>query len=137
VTELTRIQAVVFLQSCDLFAFCRADEVLRIAGIAHERRFAAGEKIYDKNGPADVLYGVVQGEVVVRGENGKERIVGPLRTFGVEEIFCGRLRGEDATAREETLVMAIEAEDFFDLLANNIEIVKALFRHLLQDGSAG
>ena len=58
-SELTRIQAVVFLQSCDLFAFCRADEVLRIAGIAHERRFAAGEKIYDKNGPADVLYGVL------------------------------------------------------------------------------
>ena len=64
--ELTRIQAVVFLQSCDLFAFCKADEVLRIAGIVHERRFAEGQRIYERNGPADMLYGVVQGEVGVQ-----------------------------------------------------------------------
>ena len=31
----------------------------------------------------------------------------------------------------DTLALAIDAEGFFDLLANDIEIVKALFRHLL------
>jgi CRP-like cAMP-binding protein len=133
--ELTRIQAVVFLQSCDLFSYCRADEILRIAGIAQERRLRAGEKIYVENGPADFLYAVVQGEVRLRGPQG-ERIVGPLHTFGVRDILCGRLRGEAAEAREDSLVLAIEAEDLFDLLANNIEIVKALFRHVLQDREA-
>ena len=128
--ELTRIQAVVFLQSCDLFSFCKADEVLRIAGIVHERRFEAGERIYGRNEAAELLYAVVQGEVAVSGDDGG-RVVGPLQTFGVTEILCGRLRGADARAKDDTLVLAIEAEDFFDLLANNIEIVKALFRHLL------
>jgi CRP-like cAMP-binding protein len=131
-SELTRIQAVVFLQSCDLFSFCRADEILRIAGIAQERRLKAGERIYAENGPADVLYCVVHGEVSVHGPGG-ERKVGPLQTFGVRDILCGRLRGEDARAQTDSLVLAIEAEDFFDLLSNNIEIVKALFRHVLQD----
>jgi hypothetical protein len=51
----------------------------------------------------------------------------------VRDILCGRLRGEDAEARVDSLVLAIEAEDLFDLLSNNIEIVKALFRHVLQD----
>jgi CRP-like cAMP-binding protein len=133
--ELTRIQAVVFLQSCDLFSYCRADEILRIAGIAQERRFRAGEKVYVENGPADVLCCVVQGEVRLRGSQG-ERSAGPLQTFGVRDILCGRLRGEDAEARVDSLVLAIEAEDLFDLLANNIEIVKALFRHVLQDREA-
>ncbi len=133
--ELTRIQAVVFLQSCDLFSFCRADEILRIAGIAEERRFRAGEKVYVENGPADVLYCVVQGEVSLRGSQGA-RLAGPLHTFGVRDILCGRLRGEDAEARVDSLVLAIEAEDLFDLLSNNIEIVKALFRHVLQDREA-
>lgn len=130
--ELTRIQAVVFLQSCDLFSYCRADEILRIAGIAQERRFAAGEKVFERNGPADFLYCVVQGEVSLHGPGG-ERFAGPLQTFGVSDILCGRLRGEDAVARTDSLVLAIEADDLFDLLSNNIEIVKALFRHLLQD----
>jgi CRP-like cAMP-binding protein len=133
--ELTRIQAVVFLQSCDLFSYCRADEILRIAGIAEERRLRAGEKVYVENGPADVLYCVVQGEVSLRGSQGA-RFAGPLHTFGVRDILCGRLRGEDAEARVDSLVLAIEAEDLFDLLSNNIEIVKALFRHVLQDREA-
>jgi CRP-like cAMP-binding protein len=133
--ELTRIQAVVFLQSCDLFSYCRADEILRIAGIAQERRLRAGEKVYVENGPADVLYCVVQGEVRLRSSQG-ERVAGPLQTFGVRDILCGRLRGENAEARVDSLVLAIEAEDLFDLLSNNIEIVKALFRHVLQDREA-
>ena len=132
--ELTRIQIVVFLQSCDLFSHCRADEILRIAGIAREKRFAAGESIYTRNGAADELYCLVHGEVTVSGE-GERQVVGRLQTFGVEEILCGRLRKGTAAASEDTLVLAINAEDFFDLLANDIEIVRALFRHLLQGRS--
>jgi CRP-like cAMP-binding protein len=130
--ELTRIQTVVFLQSCDLFSYCRADEILRIAGIAQEKRLRAGEKVYVENGPADVLYCVVQGDVRLRGPY-DTRSAGPLQAFGVSDILCGRLRGEDAEATVDSLVLAIEAEDLFDLLSNNIEIVKALFRHVLQD----
>ena len=31
------------------------------------------------------------------------------------------------------LLLALSADDFFDLLANNIEIVKALFRYLVRE----
>jgi NTE family protein len=134
VSELARIETVVFLQSADLFAACKAEEVLRISAIAHERRFEAGEQIYDENDPATALYCVVQGEVRVHRAAGGGRSVGPLGTFGVVEILSGRLRTGKAVAETETLVLEIDAEDFFDLLANNIEIVKALFRQLLRDG---
>jgi CRP-like cAMP-binding protein len=135
-TELARIQIVVFLQSCDLFAFCRADEVLRLAAIARERRVAAGETIYRQGDPAEALYSVVQGEVRLRGGDADGGI-GPLQSFGVREILCGRLRAAEATAAVDSLVLSIDAEDFFDLLANNIEIVKALFRHLLENPRGG
>ncbi|MFQ5720032.1 MAG: cyclic nucleotide-binding domain-containing protein [Acidobacteriota bacterium] len=130
-SELTRIQSVVFLQSCDLFSYCRADEILRIAGIVRERVWPAGQRVYATGDPAEELYGVVRGAIRLRGDVGERRF-GPLTTFGVHEILCGRLRAADAVAEEETLALAIEADVFFDLLANNIEIVKALFRHLLR-----
>ena len=130
VAELTRIQIVVALQSCDLFAFCRAEEILRIAGIARERRFEAGRRIYEKSDPAEVLYAIIQGAVDL-DDGQRKRRAGPLEAFGVTELLSGRLRGETATAADESLVLAIEADDFFDLLSNNIDIVKALFRHLL------
>ena len=132
--ELAGIETVMLLQSADLFAHCRAEETLRIAAIAGERRFQAGETIYEPNIRADALFCVVRGEVTVTHHDGATRSVGPLTTFGVEEILSGRLRAGRAVAAVDSLVLTIDAEDFFDLLANNVEIVRALFRHLMDVG---
>lgn len=130
-SELANIEKVVFLESVVLFSYCTADELVRIAGIAKERRFAAGEVLYKANEPADTLYCVVKGEVGVDGSNDGPRTAGPTAPVGIEEILSGRLRRGTATAASDTLVLAIDAEDFFDLLSNNIEIVKSLFRIIL------
>ena len=130
--DLARIETVVFLQSVDLFSFCKAEEVLRIAAIAQEQRLPEGERVFREGDPSDGLYCVVQGRVDLEAPDGSSWSAGPLATFGVKEILSGRLRTETATTAAETLVLAIEAEDFFDLLSHNIEIVRALFRQLLR-----
>ena len=130
--ELAHIEKIVVLQSVDIFAFCKAEEILRIAAIAKERRLSAGEQIFEHNAPADHLYCVVQGQVKLDGTTGETELVHPLGAFGVEEILSGRLRTRQAVTDKETLLLAISAEDFFDLLAHNIDIVKALFRHLFR-----
>lgn len=134
--ELAGIETVLFLQSIDLFRFCTAEQILRLAAISHEQRFMEGESIFETDDPASVLFCVVQGRVALDSADGSE-LIGPLGTFGVEEILCGRLRTRSARAASETLVLAMHAEDFFDLLANNIEIVKALFRRFLPDPARG
>ena len=132
--DLAQIETVVFLQSVDLFSFCKAEEVLRISSIAKERRFEQGEQIFKEGDESDLLYCVVQGIVSLESAEGSKWMSTPLTTFGVKEILSGRLRTETATATTEALVLGIEAEDFFDLLSHNIEIVKALFRQLLREG---
>ena len=62
-------------------------------------------------------------------------MAGPRQLYGVREILSDRLRQEEARAEEDSLVLAIEAGDLFDLLSNNIEIVKALFRRWLRPTS--
>lgn len=131
-SELARIETVVFLQSVDIFSYCKAEEVLRIAAIAQERMVGAGEKIYSANEPAEGLFCVVRGSVKIEGTNGEIKMVGPLATFGGIDILRSRLRTATATAETDSLLLAIESEDLFDLLSNNIEIVKALFRHLIE-----
>jgi CRP-like cAMP-binding protein len=132
-SELASIEKVVFLESVVLFSHCTADELIRIAAIAGERRFGSGDVLYRANAPADSLYCVVNGEVAVEGPEGEPRAVGPTGPIGVREILTGRLRQGTATATVDTLVLAIDAEAFFDLLSHNIEIVKSLFRILLAD----
>lgn len=136
-SELARIESVVFLQKVPLFSFCKAEEILRICGIAEERKVDGGETVYTEHLPPDALYCVVRGGVRVSGPDGAESRVGPLGTFGVEDILTGRLRQGTAVAEGETLLLRIDAEDFFDLLAHNVEIVRALFRQLLSEPGAG
>ena len=130
---LAQIEKVMLLRRVDLFAHCSAEEVVRIAAIAGERRFDAGDAIYEANDPAEALYCVVTGRVAVEGENGRGRAVGSRGTFGVTEILSGRRRAGGAKAESTSVTLAIEADDFFDLLSNNVEIVKALFREVLSE----
>ena len=131
--QLAKIESIVFLQSVDLFSFCKAEEVLRIAAIAQEKRVDAGELLYRANDLADSIYCIVRGEVELAGGTGEARRLGPMRTLGVIEILSGRLRQETVRASTDVLLLALSADDFFDLLANNIEIVKALFRYLIRE----
>jgi CRP-like cAMP-binding protein len=130
-TELARIEKIVFLQSVDIFSFCKAEEVLRIAAIARERTVEAGEAIYSPGDSADSLYCVVRGGVRLSAADGSERVALPLTTFGVLESLSGGPRAAAAAADTASLLLVIEIEDFFDLLAHNIEIIKALVRHLI------
>ncbi len=130
-SELPRIETVLFLQGVDFFSACTAEQILRISAIVHQRRLVTGEEIYSAGEQAGELYCVVEGAVsTVNG--GRSRRTGPGETFGVLEILSGRLRSQAAQADEDSLVLEISAEDFFDLLSHNIEIVKALFRRILE-----
>ena len=56
---LAQIEKVMLLRRVDLFAHCSAEEVIRIAAIAGERRFDPGDPIYATNDPALALYCIV------------------------------------------------------------------------------
>lgn len=129
--RLTRIQMAVCLQGVDLFTYCSAEQMMRIACIAQQCSFAPREVIYRAQDPAESMYCVAQGAVCLSTDDHSSE-VGPAGTFGVAEILSDRLRQTKATAQEETLTLAIDTEDFFELLSNNIEIVKALFHQLLR-----
>ena len=131
--ELPRIETVLFLQSVDFFSACTAEQILRISAIVHQRRLATGEKVYGPGEAAGELYCVVEG-AVGSGNGDSSRRAGPGDTFGVVEILSGRLRSHTAVDEQDSLVLEITAEDFFDLLSHNIEIVKALFRRIIEHG---
>jgi CRP-like cAMP-binding protein len=130
--ELARIETVIVLQSIDFFSSCTAEEVLRISAIAHERQVEAGDELFRDREASDTLYCIVRGAIEVRHRDGRTEVIGPLQTAGLLDLLSGRLHSATAVARIPTLVLAIQGDDFFDLLSNNVEVVKSLFRHLIQ-----
>jgi len=128
---MAQIEMMVFLQGVDLFAHCNAEEVLRLAAIASEQNYDKNEVIFHRDDPADSLYCVVEGRVRLDGGEETGAVIGVNGRFGVFDILSGRSRIGDAVAVTDTRLLVIEAEDFFDLLSNNIEIVRALFRTVI------
>ncbi len=132
-TAMTAIEKVIALRGMEPFSACRTEEALRLAAIAVERRFEAGQVIFRMDDPSDACYCLVAGSVALVGPDGVERVLEAPTAFGLVEILSDRRRGESATvaAGGAARALAIEAEDLFDLLSNNVEIVKSLFRALL------
>jgi CRP-like cAMP-binding protein len=130
VSNLAQIERVLFLQDVELFSHCEAAQIMRIAAIANEREYAAGEKVFSINDPSDAIHCVVKGSVRIDNPAQQQVSVNPGSAFGVFDLLSGRLRTLNATAEADTLTLAIEGDDFFDLLSNNIGIVRALARFL-------
>lgn len=129
-TRLSRIEMVMHLQSVDVFSYCSAEQVVRLAEIGRQRDLATGEVLYRTGDPPDVMYCIFDGAMDLESDETTRTLASPA-TFGVREILSDRRRGETARSQERTTLLAFDAEDLFDLLSNNIEIVKALFRRLL------
>lgn len=129
-STLAHIERVLFLQEVELFSHCEAAQVMRIAAIASERAYAAGEQVYEIDDPAEAIFCLVRGGVSIDGPGMDTVSVGPGTAFGVFDLLSGRLRAHHATAVGDTLTLTVEADDFFDLLSNNIGIVRALTRFL-------
>ena len=129
---MAHIEMMVFLQGVDLFAHCNAEEVLRLAAIASEQTFEKGEVIFNRGDVSDRLYCVVEGRVRLEAGGEKGAVIGANGRFGVFDILSGRRRTSNCEAATDCRLLMIEAEDFFDLLSNNIEIVRALFRTVVE-----
>jgi CRP-like cAMP-binding protein len=135
-SELPHIERVMFLQAVDPFSSCSAEQVLRLAAISSQCHLAAGEVLYRAGEPADALYCIIDGGVELESADGAVRRFGPRQSLGVLDTLSGCPRTGTATATAATHALALEAVDLFDLLADNIEIVKSLFRRIRETAAS-
>ena len=87
VGSLTQIEKVLFLQGVEVFSYCSASQILRIASIAHEQRFASGEEVFSLNDAADSIYCIVEGSVKLENAFNESAVVEQNATFGLLDIL--------------------------------------------------
>jgi len=126
----TTIEKVIFLQDIDVFKDVRVEDLAHIAAITEEETFQPETNLYEVNDSADSLYLVLDGKVRLH-RNGQEiSVSGPHEAFGTWALFDNQPRVATATALEETLVLKISREDFYDLLSDHVRIAEAMLRSL-------
>ena len=124
------IEKVILLQDIDVFKDVRVEDLAHIAAITEEVTVQQGTNLYEINDSADSLYLVLDGKVRLHRKGQEISVSGPHEAFGTWSLFDNQPRVATATALEETLVLKILREDFYDLLSDHVRIAEALLRSM-------
>lgn len=123
------------LRRIPLFRRVTADDRVRIAEVAHLKRYPKSDLIFAEGDPADVFLTIVEGRVKVFKATpaGKEiilEIFGAGDPLGAVAVYESTRLPASAIALEDTVCLAIARADFFQLLERHPALVRALLSGL-------
>jgi CRP-like cAMP-binding protein len=109
------------LGSIPLFAGLSPEQLTKIAALAQVRKFAAREVVVTQGEPARALFAIVRGrlKVVSCGPDGRDTVLGIMaegEVFGEVALLDGGVRSATCTAIEPCELLAIERDQFMELL---------------------
>lgn len=109
------------LERSPLFRRLPAASLERVAALATQRHYRAGETVSSQGDAGDALYVVVAGRIRISAgtADGREmslNIMEPGDTFGEIALLDGGSRTATATANESSELVAIRRDHFFALL---------------------
>ncbi len=131
--ELNLVEKVIALEAVPLFENLGPEQLTEIAGIAHELQLAPRKPVLEDSQPADALYIILDGSVEL------SRAGESLYTARQNEVLgAWALFEEDDPMRvsahtlEDTRLLRVGRDDFYDLLADNSGITSAIFSTLVK-----
>lgn len=137
------LEKIVFLKRTDIFGAAAGEDLAGLADAAETDSYAAGEAVFREGEVGDRLYVLVRGRVRVTRQGAELATLSAGEAFGEMAVLDASVRSATVTAVEETEVLSIRSEDFYESLHEQVEIaegvIKMLVRRLrdVQSGAPG
>jgi CRP-like cAMP-binding protein len=125
-------EVIQLLAHCDLLRHLPPEEIEQILPCIRNRSLAPGEVLFRAGDRGDALYILAKGGVQVidgDGSTSHERVLaelGPGHAFGEMALLSGGPRTATIRALGATELLAIEKEDFDDLVARDQQLASAV-----------
>jgi CRP-like cAMP-binding protein len=131
--ELNIVEKVIALEGVDLLSTLTPEQLARIATIAQEVKYPPNRVVLDPSQPADGLYVIVDGAVEL-SRNGEALTVARQNdVLGAWALFDeSDPMPVAARTTEDSRLLRIARDDFYDLLSDNSEITSAIFATLVK-----
>jgi len=128
---LTIIEKVIFLQAIPEFAEIPTEQLSHIASITKEVELEPDSTLIRQDEPAEALYFIVQGKVRLDRDGQEIMVAGEKDPIGSWSLF-DKEQPNIATAvtLEPTLLLKIDREEFFEVVADYVEIAQVIFKSL-------
>ncbi|MBZ0118243.1 MAG: cyclic nucleotide-binding domain-containing protein, partial [Sandaracinaceae bacterium] len=126
----TTLEKVLLLKGASLFARVSSEDLMPLAVAADERTYAKGETIVREGEVGDALFVILHGRVSVLRGGSRLATLGPGETVGEMAVLDAEPRSATVRADEETAVLVIASEDFYEVLREQVEIAEGVIRTL-------
>lgn len=130
--ELNIVEKVIALEGVELLGNLSPEQLLRIASIAREVTLPPGRVVIAPEAPQEALYVILEGAVELSRDQAPLHIARQNEVLGAWALFDDAPMPVTARTLEDTRLLYLRREDFYDLLSDNVEIMAALFSTLVK-----
>lgn len=133
------VEKILFLKTAPVFEHVSGEDLAALARVAEVETYAAGQAVFHEGDLGDALYVVVHGRVAISGGGARLAALGPGEAFGEMAILDAVPRSGTATAEQDTEVLRIGSDEFYEILHEQVEIAEGVIRMLtrrLRDADA-
>lgn len=126
---------IQFIKNVPLFAGLNDQQLDEVAKISVKKSFKPGTLLFSENEPGSVFYIVFSGAVKIfkRSVSGEEKILSLFKdgdSFGELSLLDGKPRSASAQTLEDSVLIAINAVNFLEMLKNNFDISLCIMQEL-------
>jgi ATP/ADP translocase/HEAT repeat protein len=127
---LSTVEKILFLKSAPVFTRLSGEDLAPLARIAELVSFSPAQKIFAEGEMGDALFVIVRGKVEIRRGGHTVATLGTGEAFGEMAVLDEVPRSADAVAADETDVLRIGSEEFYELLHEQVEIAEGVIKML-------
>ena len=124
------LEKVLFLKNAAIFERVGGEDLAPVARIAELRVVAPGEPIVREGERGDALFIIVRGSATVEHNGRTIATLGPGDPVGEMSVLDSEPRSATVRATEETEVLRIGSEEFYEILHEQVEIAEGVIRVL-------
>jgi ATP/ADP translocase len=124
------LEKILLLKRASIFDKVNSEDLAALARVATVAVYAPGETIVREGDAGDALFVIVRGSVGVVHDKQQVASLGPGEPFGEMAVLDREPRSASAVALEETEVLWIGSEEFYEVLHEQVEIAEGVIRML-------
>ena len=124
------IEKVLLLKNSTIFQNCRETDLIEIASICQDHHCDKGTRIFKKDDSGNCVYFIYKGQVSIHDGGHQLAVLRENEIFGELSLLDSEARSASATALTDCILLKIEQEDFYDLVATNSDILKGIMKTL-------
>lgn len=124
------LEKTILLKSVNLFQSIPAEDLSRIAQIAEETRMDAGTPIFQEGDFGDSIFIIMDGKVKIHKGDQDIATLGKGDCLGEMALLDQDPRSADATVEEDSILLKITGEGFYELMSGNMDIMQGIVKLL-------